>query len=513
MNSIMWEIFFIFFSTWLFGIYILKRKKILPWHGLDFYGPFPILRSSSANSIIERLAIQGSIWKVFAWLCIIFTVILSIIYIGAILYSDYILLFLPKTPGHAISLQDAILIPGINKHIPVLWGWIGLIVAVVAHEMGHAVIALTQGVRVKSMGVLIPLGAFTDIDESELAAQSRVKRTRILSAGVFANLLVAVISLVLFFGPVLGSIVPSNETMAIGNIVPGSEADFLGLSPGMIITHVNETRVSGDEMLDLKKMNSPITIRVLERGKNRTIHLNKSDGILIVGLLPDYPAQNAGLRVGMRIQEVDDMPISKLEHFMNYMKNSSSGQNIRIKVLINGSFVQFNITLSQPPHDIQRGWLGVTVSDDPFGIMFIKYQPQTLLDMLKSVSNEPKGILIIPLLPFLEVIGLPAFGGFTGNLPDLYRPVGWAAPLGSGIFQIANILFWIGWINLQLALFNSLPINYMDGGYIFKDWINVIIERVSNIGEAERIAKFISWVMTLLLILSMLSIIIIPYVL
>lgn len=75
------------------------------------------------------------------------------------------------------------------------------------------------------------------------------------------------------------------------------------------------------------------------------------------------------------------------------------------------------------------------------------------------------------------------------------------------------VLFWVGWINLQLAIFNSLPINYMDGGYIFKDWINVIIERVTNTAKAERIAKLISWGMTLVLILSMLSVIIIPYVL
>lgn len=155
MNSIMWEIIFFFFSAWSFGTYILKRKKILPWHGLDFYGPFPILRSSSVNSIIERLAIFGNIWKVFSWLGIIFTVILSIIYTGAILYSDYIMLFFPKTSGHTISLRDALLIPGINSHIPLLWGWIGLIVAEVAHEMGHAVVALTQGVRIKSMGILI----------------------------------------------------------------------------------------------------------------------------------------------------------------------------------------------------------------------------------------------------------------------------------------------------------------------------------------------------------------------
>lgn len=498
-------------SIWWLGIYALKKKNLLPWHGLDSYGPFPILRSSEMNTIIERIAIHGRIWRIFAWFGIIFTVIFSIIYACAILYGDYALFFLPKNIGHVISLRDVILIPGINSHIPLLWGWVGLIVAVVAHETGHAVIALTQGVRIKSMGIIIPLGAFTEIDKSELSAQTKIKRNRIFSAGVFANLLVAIISLVLFFGPVLGSIIPSNETVVVG-VLNGSEAEILGLTPGMIITHVNDFPTSGYEMLDHKNRTVPFNISVIDRDTNRTFHLNRSDGILIGSLLPDYPAKIAGLRVGMRIIQVDDMPMSTLNNFTDYMKNTSSGQNISIKVLNNGSSAQFNITLTRPPHDIEKGWLGVTVLDDPFGIMYGRYQGQPLLDMLKSVSHEPKEIFKISVLPFLEIVGLPAFGGFTGNLPDHYHPIGWAEPLGASIFLIANMLFWVGWINLQSALINSLPINYLDGGYIFKDGINVILDRIIDADKAEKMAQLLSWGMTLLLVLSILSVLIIPYV-
>jgi|GEM_PF-3302042 len=504
----MWEIIFGLMTWWLI-LYLLKRRRILPWHSLDSLGPFLILRTSKADSLIERLASLG-IWRAFLLPGVLLTAAISIFYTGAILYSDYVIFFLPGMPGQGMSIQDSVLIPGINRHIPVLWGWIGLVVAVAAHEMGHAVTARAVGVKVRSVGILLPLGGFADIDDSVLAAQARIKRTGILSAGIAANLLVAAFSMILFFGPVMGAIVPSNATLAVGGVVPGSQADILGLSQGMIITHINDTAMTGDERLDFIKTNTTI-LRVLDRGMKKTFQLNKSDGILIVGLLQDYPAEKSGLRVGMRILQVDGVPVNKPDNFTDYMRNTSSGQNIVLRVLANGSIRQFNITLSQPPHDIQRGWLGVTVSDDPFGIMFIRYQPEVLLDVLRSLPLEPRGLLYITLLPFLNIIGIPAFGGFTGNLPDLYHPVGWAEPLGTGIFYIANALFWVGWINLQLALFNSLPIKYLDGGYIFKDWIKAMVERVASPGKAEILTGFLTWGVTLLLLISLLSALVIPF--
>lgn len=508
MRAIMWEIIFGSMMWWLM-LYLLKRRRILPWRSLDSLGPFLILRTSKADSLIERLASPG-IWRAFLLPGILLTAAISVFYTVAIIYSDYVIFFLPRMPGQGMSIQDSVLIPGVNRHIPVLWGWIGLIVAVAVHEMGHAIAARTTGVKVGSVGILLPMGAFADVDESELAVQTRIKRTSILSAGIAANFLVAAVSMILFFGPVLGAIVPSDATMAVGGVVPGSQADILGLSPGMIITHINDTAVTGNERLDFTKTNAT-TLRVLDKGVKKTFRLNKSDGILIVNLLQDYPAEKSGLRVGMRILQVDDVPVNRPDTFTDYMKNTSSGQNVALRVLANGSIRQFNITLSQPPHDIRRGWLGVTVSDDPFGIMFIKYQPEVLLDMLRSLPFEPRGLLYITLLPFLNIIGIPAFGGFTGNLPDLYHPAGWAEPLGTGIFYIANVLFWVGWINLQIALFNSLPIKYLDGGYIFKDWIKSMVKRLTSPEKAETLTGFLTWGITLLLLISLLSALVIPF--
>ena len=64
------------------------------------------------------------------------------------------------------------MLPGINPMLPIVYGWIAIVLAIVVHEGAHGVIARNVGLKVKSSGLLffliVPIGAFVDVDEEQI---------------------------------------------------------------------------------------------------------------------------------------------------------------------------------------------------------------------------------------------------------------------------------------------------------------------------------------------------------
>jgi membrane-associated protease RseP (regulator of RpoE activity) len=428
--------------------------------------------------------------------------------------------------------------------------WVGFVIALVVHELSHAVLSTVEKIKVKSMGLLVavvPIGAFAEPDSEQLFGEKEKKsdeerieateacepetikkkvatsreRTRILSAGVTSNFFVAFIAFGIFFA-ILFSVQPvSDNVLYVYNVADGSPAESLGMGAGMFITAVDGSPVTRVEELNTaleEKEESMVTV-LDKRGTERALVVHRgseSTGVTLLWVEKDLPAAKAGLTEGMRIIRMDTTSINSYDDFRAFMDRTKPAQVIEVQT----DEKTVSIELADSPFaDI--GYLGVLVANNPLGIFIVDFSAQEYLGGLRSIpssftSFSPRQWLNSWLwLTVMPIAPLPAgFGGFNPMLTHLYEPVGVASLFGGSIFGIADVLFWIGWINFYVGLFNCLPAIPLDGGYVFREMLNPVLRMgIKDEGKKEKISKAITATIAIFIATSIVLILAGPYVL
>ncbi|MDA4129977.1 MAG: site-2 protease family protein [Thaumarchaeota archaeon] len=228
-----------------------------------------MVRTKRLLYLLDRLA-KYRFFGDIGWAFLGITLVAAAFMIWLMLDQDYILLTgslalrcavgaAPATqctsagivPQGPPPLQAYLLLPGLNPLIPFVYGIIGIVIAVVIHEGTHGVIARRLGLPVKSTGVLffliVPIGAFVEIDE-KLIQKSRFRDSgRIMAGGPGSNIIVALIALGLLL-LVVGGLVPVQfDGVQVQTILSPSPAYQLLqrnlLASGDVIVAVNNTAV------------------------------------------------------------------------------------------------------------------------------------------------------------------------------------------------------------------------------------------------------------------------------
>jgi membrane-associated protease RseP (regulator of RpoE activity) len=533
------------FSDWLliaaaliglYSILLLPLKDSEKWRSRgitvsSLYGiPLAVfLRTTRGLNLLDWLSRPKRFWRIVASAGIPLVVLCMGYFLALVLLMTYLMIQAPPQPSSYNAPRNILLIPGLNEYVPFVWGWIALFVTMVVHEFAHGILSRVEGVRVKSMGIITlfiaPIAAFVEPDEEELFGTkdkppivNKAARIRILSAGVISNFLVAALAMALFFGPVIGAISPVDRVIAV-DVQDGSPAQKAGLESGMAIQDVNGNKIGTLDQFYGNLGSSPAMIRVLfnDRLENLQLSGQLARGIMVASIFAGSPAENAGIPAKSVISKIDGREIVNLEGFRNQMNTTRPGQIIAITTG-EGKTYQVNLTTNEAAGKQDKaGFIGIGISGNVVysgGAIFQEAPARQFLQVLKTIPRSGmQGFTYMLSLPFAGIPGFTqkGFPGFSGWLTTVFEPSGWAEPLGGKFFWIANLLLWIGWINLYAGLFNCLPAVPLDGGHIFRDLVQTGFERVVQPKEAERLTRTAAALFTWLVLTSLLITMIAPF--
>jgi membrane-associated protease RseP (regulator of RpoE activity) len=86
-------------------------------------------------------------------------------------------------------------------------------------------------------------------------------------------------------------------------------------------------------------------------------------------------------------------------------------------------------------------------------------------------------------------------------LADTPEQMAWEEPFPL-FWGLVHLLFWTGWFNLLVGMFNAIPIVPLDGGYMMKEGVERLFERLGWSQQyAQRVVASISGFVTVMLIL------------
>lgn len=342
--------------------------------------------------------------------------------------------------------------------------WI-IILAIVAitHEMAHGIFAAYEKVKVKKTGfgffpwfLPIFLAAFVELDEKRMAKKEKFPQLTILSAGTFANIITAILFLLVLFGffslafSASGVVFDSYATTAIS--VSGiSMINGISLNNAPYEKIIELSKEDGFNEMTFMSKTYLVTRDVLESQK-------ENEGSIFV--FNDAPAIRANL--SSIITGINGVKVDSVDKLVEEISKYSPGEKINITEKTEERFSEKELVLEENPNRPGVAWLGIGF-----------------------FSRDRGGF----------------FGKLVGGIASFKNPNVYYEPKIDGIsIFIYNLLWWIVIISISVAFINMLPVGIFDGGRFF--YLTVLAATKSE-KIAKRAFAFSTYLFLFLLLLLM----------
>ncbi len=236
----------------------------------EFSFPILIFRTQFFSGVFDRLG-SFRLSRLVSWAAIMVVPIVAGVGIYLVFTSLFALLL---NPGAGEVIREVgpgayILLPGVNPLLPFLYGWLAIICAVVVHEAAHGITARSLGLKVNSSGLLflllVPIGAFVDVDEEQLKRSRPKVSSRVLASGVGGNIALAVVCLLCLL-IIVNGLKPVVDGVYVYDVSSGMPAEAAGILPGDVIVSVDNLRINSTtdlrRLLDGKSSGDVVSVTV-----------------------------------------------------------------------------------------------------------------------------------------------------------------------------------------------------------------------------------------------------------
>lgn len=397
------------------------------------------------------------------------------------------------------------------------------------HEAAHFYVARLLGVKVLRFSIgfgkvlwrhvdkhqteyvlsLIPLGGYVKmLDENEAPVpqaflsrafnrQPFYKKFLIVLAGPACNLLCALLLYWFIFMIGITTVRP-----IIGTVTPGSIAAHAGLRAQTEIIEVDHDDVSGWLAVLLRlvtHLGDDSQLQIITRDINnqqlKTHQLNlknwQLDGLnpdpllsigikpyqpnipLIIGMInPNAPAQHSGLRVGDKLIAINQQTMNSWEQISQFIATHPQ-QTLQFKILRKGKQLIIPVMTGTQKHlfHSQTGYLGIgpKVVWPPELLHKIQYGP---VDAIGAAYKEVHDFVYFNFVLFGKMISGKLSLQSLGGPITIFESAGDALNYG-----FLPFLGFLAFLSIAIGVINLLPIPGLDGGHLFIQIIEAIIQK------------------------------------